>query len=64
MAKTKTKKEAVLEVLTVSLSNVVTALYKRISATFATKDELQAATGATPEPINTATSMWNNHLIR
>lgn len=64
MAKTKTIKEAVLEMLTVSLTNVVTELYKRISATFATKDELQAATGATPEPTNTATSMWNNHLIR
>ena len=32
--------------------------------TFATKGELQAATGATPEPTSSATSMWNNFNIR
>lgn len=64
MAETKTKKEAALEMLTGSLTNVAKELYKSISAKFATKDELQAATGATPEPTNTAKSMWNNHSIR
>ena len=47
-----------------SFTNVVKELYKSISAKFATKDELQAATGASPEPTSSATSMWNNHLIR
>lgn len=32
--------------------------------TFATKDELQAATGATAEPTSSAQQMWNNHSIR
>lgn len=64
MAETKTKKEAALEMLKGSFTNVVKELYKSISAKFATKDELQAATGASPEPTSSATSMWNNHLIR
>lgn len=54
------KKEAALEVLTISLTRVVAELYKAIKATFATKEDLQAATGASPEPATSATEMWND----
>ena len=60
----KKKKEAAQELLTASLTNVSAELYKAIKARFATKDELQAATGASPEPTSSATQMWNNHSIR